>query len=139
MKNVVEEIRAQIVVKQRKPDAGDWFKNIVRSLVCDDWRSCYAIIVHELIEKLICERQLGMTWEEVDQEADMVYDGTIKMHSAKHWGPHLKALAVEKAVCKALGLDWKQHTRNIEKALRHATPSRRKRSRVSPATVSRGA
>ena len=96
---------------------GDWYDNTVEAAEHDDPRATLAVIVHELIEYVLCAMN-GISAAEVDEEDWKMLCGKKKYNQLCYWRFHLKALAVERAVINALGLSWPQHEKLVEKAYR---------------------
>jgi hypothetical protein len=114
---------------QRYETVGDWHFTPnervlnVRVSAMGDWRSEFAVGVHEAIEAMLC-REHGVT-DEVVTEFDMQFERerALGEHTpeaepgddlrAPYREEHVMATAVEQTVCTALGLSWEQHERNV--------------------------
>lgn len=102
--------RAKIRTKKRMryDTLGDW-PNYDNILVAEMGNEDYelAVGIHELIEAHLCKRN-GITPEQVD-EFDMKWEVNTEPGDepeAPYAKEHAAATEVEKAVCKALGIDW---------------------------------
>jgi hypothetical protein len=117
----------------RNGQAGDWLFADRRSgeeglhalsAKMDDWRSEFAICIHEAIEALLCMEH-GITDLQVTQfDAQFEAERAAGNHGtfaeagddfrSPYFKEHQTATFVERAVCAALELDWEQHTQNVE-------------------------
>ena len=92
----------------------------------EDWRSEVAVIIHEVIEALLCQ-EAGVWDAEVTafdenferERAEGKHSATDEAGddpNAPYREQHGKATMVEMAVCVALGLDWDDHEKNVVEA-----------------------
>lgn len=101
---------------QRYPTLGDWFfeprGNILKIRIsrCPDRRAEIGLIVHELVEALLCEHN-GVTEREVDawdlthlDDPDPGSNPNAPYHSE-----HMTATAAEKTVIDDLSLSWQKY------------------------------
>ena len=96
----------------------DWYekKGIVKIDTAEEqgFDSALAVAMHEIIEKALCDRA-GITCEQVDLFDLQCHDYDPGCNpAAPYHHQHMAALKVERAVCKALGLSWKQHYANMD-------------------------
>ncbi len=126
MGDLGEELGVKIVVETgecRNGECGDWYEEqdgTIKIRVLDmPLESFIAVAIHELIEKILCDRA-GIT------------DQMVTMFDAQHVGmgeagddprspyrePHGAATFAERAVCGALNLPWDKHCFTIESCLR---------------------
>ena len=116
---------------QRYPTVGDWLfvePNHLRIRVSElgDWRKEAAVIVHELVEAILC-RNDGVSEEEVD-EFDMGRLAWLKERginpslagepgdhgAAPYHRQHCIATAVERMLIAALGVPWAEYDAAVE-------------------------
>lgn len=112
--------------KQRYPTVGDWqFKNHkteleIRSSSLIDWRMEACIMVHELVEALICK------WNGVEDDAVTRFDEHFERNrkegdlsepgdeiTAPYYNEHQIATAVERLLAQQLGVSWKEYEETI--------------------------
>ena len=114
----------------RNKQCGDWRFGKRGSIVAlsarmEDPRSEVAVSIHEFIEAWLC-RDAEISDEEVTAfDLKFELERTEGLHSdsaengddprAPYRKQHVAATKVEKAVCKALGLSWADHCKNVEK------------------------
>lgn len=96
---------------QRYDTVGDWWldpfgKLQIRVTEQADVRHAQLIMVHELIEALLCMND-GITPDQVD-EFDKRFEGREPGDSAfsPYKRQHNFATAVERMMCAAMGIDW---------------------------------
>ncbi len=108
---------------QRYDTLGDWYVDPFGVLQIhvsrlSDWRSQFAIAVHEMVEAELCERA-GITAEEVDN-FDMTFIGEGEPgddRDCPYLAQHQIAEQVERAILAALGLSWEQHCKVCEEPI----------------------
>jgi hypothetical protein len=105
----------QQIRKNRYLDVGDWTETYAKSVVHPDPRSAAAVLVHEIVEKLLCEFE-GISVEEVDSDDAMILKGKKKLRQCRYYKHHRTATKVERIICNSLKLDWKDHENNVDKA-----------------------
>lgn len=103
------------VEKNRYLDVGDWNEGCVHAVRHPDPRSAAAVLVHEVIEKLLCD-YYGITAEQVDRDDALILKGKKKVQQCSYYRHHRTATKVERIICKAFGLDWREHERNVDAA-----------------------
>lgn len=97
--------------KCRNGDVGDWYKLLpdLRCIVSAEMGNPdynFLIILHEMVEQHLCERD-GVTDEEVTAWDATCPDVEPGMHpDAPYHKQHLAAIAVEQMAAKVLGVDW---------------------------------
>jgi hypothetical protein len=104
---------------QRYSTLGDWyFKNGTLKITSSreqGFKSAISSAIHELIETVECLEK-GITQEVVDK-FDMTHTQLYEpgmSPDAPYHRQHLNALAHERMLCRAIGLSWKQHVKNME-------------------------
>lgn len=132
---VISDKMPQVVLKtiphgaQRYETVGDWrFTPNERGLnvkvsAMGDWRSEFAVAVHEAVEALLC-REHGVS-DEMVTEFDLGFERERALGDhgpedepgddprAPYREEHAAATEVERTVCEALGLGWAEHERNV--------------------------
>lgn len=103
------------VVQNRYLDVGDWVEGYVGVVPHDDVRSEAAVLVHEFVEYLLCT-YAGISPEAVDRADAQILSGKLRKQRSCYWKQHLAALRAERIFCEAIGLDWNEHGRNVNKA-----------------------
>lgn len=101
----------------RYVDIGDWNDRIISSAPCDDPRSEAAILVHELVEYILCTYD-GISAKRVDAEDARILARKLRKNKACYWRQHLVATRIEREVVKALGMTWEEHSRICERSFR---------------------
>lgn len=115
---------------QRYPTVGDWYWSdaskselIVRVSIMGDWRSEFAVAVHEAFEALACQ-SVGIEEEDVtafdlefekEREAG-VHDENAEPGSdprAPYLMQHEKATVIESLVTEFTDLRWREHEENV--------------------------
>jgi hypothetical protein len=115
---------------QRYPTVGDWQFNEdktelrVRVSRMGDWRSEFAVAVHEAFEALACEAQ-GITDESVTA-FDLQFEAEREngLHGgndepgddprAPYRDPHQRATLIENTITNCAGMPWRQHEKNVQ-------------------------
>ena len=126
MKMTMKTITIKVVPpsKMRYVTVGDWQWDDVGNLTitvadCGDWKSCFAIAVHELIEVVLC-RAAGITQEEVDK-FDLAWEGEDAPTNEPGDDPcapynkqHQWATYVERLVILLLDMDWERYSFDVD-------------------------
>lgn len=94
---------------------GDWpsYDEII-AVPQKDWRYEFLVALHELVEAQLCKAS-GVTAEAVDRfdaqfEKDRPYqDEPGDDPYSPYYSMHQTATVVERIVCQAFGLDWKDY------------------------------
>jgi hypothetical protein len=123
LKIVIETIEHE---EQRYPTVGDWFywnKTLhIKVSETDNNDYNYLIALHELVEAWLCQKR-GIIQEEVDA-FDIAYEFNRQPGddsepgdniSAPYRDEHCIATGVERIVCAALGLPWKDYEETLER------------------------
>lgn len=104
---------------QRYQTAGDWQirdnKLYIDISDTGNWRSNMLVALHELTEALLCTDDL-VTQEQVDK-FDLAYSGDSEPGDevdAPYRDQHCFATAVERMVCAAMRMAWKEHDERVE-------------------------
>lgn len=119
--NVPDELVVRLHVlpqsEQRYDTEGDWLWadnaleiQISRGVGDDDPRYGLLMLVHELVEALLC-RSMGVTAVQVDA-FDMLHQGDGEpgdLPSAPYHRQHMAAQAAERALADQLGVDWENY------------------------------
>ena len=103
------------VFENRYLDVGDWGDDYVHAVSHLDPRSTAAVLVHEIVEKLLCDH-FGITPQEVDRDDAMILKGKKKLYECRYYRHHRTATRIERELCKAMKLDWKRHEKNVDEA-----------------------
>src|SRR5258708_4929218 len=118
--------------EQRYPTCGDWWFDAegvlqVRTSDLGDWRKEACILVHEIIETLICKKN-GVSQEAVDKfdteyeknrpEDDESEPGDDPQ--APYYNEHQIATSVERLLAQQLGLNWLKYEEEINRLFNHA-------------------
>lgn len=101
--------------KCRYLTVGDWFSNRIEAAFHDDPRSEAAVLIHELVEYLLCVLN-DITAAQVDREDFAMLEGKKKYNQLIYWRYHLTALRIERLFAEAAGITWKQHEKLVSKA-----------------------
>lgn len=113
--------------KQRYATCGDWFfdaKGVLRIFVSQEMSeaSQQLVILHELAEVIMC-RSKGITQKSVDQ-FDMEYERNRASDDDSEPGDHPHApyqeqhniaTGIERIVCAAMGVAWRDHDQEVGK------------------------
>lgn len=110
-------IRLITVHKNRYLDIGDWNKQVVTSVYHSDPRSEAGVLVHELVEYILCT-YFGISAFIVDEEDEKILAGVLKKKDASYYPYHKIAEKIEREVVKAMGLSWKEHDKNCIEAFK---------------------
>jgi hypothetical protein len=119
MKIIIETIPH---AEQRYPTVGDWYWDdrheimTIRVSKSEDWHTDLLVIVHELVEAILCECS-GVSQKYVDA-FDMSHldsDEPGDEPDAPYRDQHCFAMAVERMMCAAMGVSWKEHEARLEK------------------------
>lgn len=114
---------------QRYPTCGDWMFNEDKSTltvlvsIMGDWRSEFAVAVHEAFEALACE-SVGITDEEVtafdkqfESEREKGEHGEDDEPGSDKRAPYLiqheEATVIESLIAEFTGLRWREHEENV--------------------------
>lgn len=103
------------IEKNRYLDVGDWAGDYAHAVRHPDPRSTAAVLVHEIVEKLLCD-YYGITAEQVDKDDALILKGRKKVQQCSYYRHHRTATKIERIICKALGIDWRDHERNVDAA-----------------------
>lgn len=114
------EARSIPHVQQRYGDVGDWTVDAhgtrhIRASEMGNSDYEFLVILHEMIEQHLCLAR-GVTQETVDA-FDMGYvgDDPGADRQAPYHREHRFALAIERGVAKALGIDWRKYEEELQK------------------------
>ncbi len=127
IKRIVVEFIAH--ENQRYPTVGDYWLDDdtlqVRVSRMDDPRYGQLVLIHEMVEALIC-LECGISFHEIDA-FDMQFEDERErgVHSpedepgddprAPYRKEHLLATGIEKILASVLGVDWKQYSNVVER------------------------
>jgi hypothetical protein len=103
------------IAQNRYLDVGDWFEGYVGVVPHQDPRSEAAVLVHEIVEYLLC-LYAGVSAEDVDRADARILKGQLRKQQSCYWRQHLAALRVERIFCQAMDLDWNDHGKNVNQA-----------------------
>lgn len=111
--------------EQRYPTCGDWFydgDNLeIRVSKMSDWRYELLVVVHELVEVVLCEHA-GVTQQVVDQ-FDMDYEKNRPPGDNSEPGDdpkapyryeHCIASGIERVLAAVLGVTWRDYEMEID-------------------------
>lgn len=109
----------------RYPTCGDYYETACGDVVIEvsatpDWRSSFAVAIHELIEAALC-KQRGVEWAAIDRfdtdfEAARTPDNDAEPGDdprAPYRREHRFAENIERLLAAELGLEWSAHERAI--------------------------
>lgn len=116
--------------QQRYPTVGDWFWKGTRD---DPWGELHIrishsgeiasdllVALHELVEAILCWHD-GVTQDAVDKfdtsHAGQASDEPGDEPDAPYRDQHCFATAVERMVCAAMKMAWREHEENLEKCV----------------------
>ena len=103
------------IIKNRYLDVGDYFENVIRAVLHDDSRSTAAVLLHEIVERLLCV-YAGITSQQVDADDAAVLADTLRHSEVCYIKQHRVAERIERIFIEALGMSWDEHDRQVEKA-----------------------
>ncbi len=104
--------------KHRYPTIGDYWMDKkgdmqIRTTKFDDSRYAFLILLHEMIEAMICKSR-GIDFKAID-EFDIAFENASKVGEpgdeldAPYYHQHQFATIVEMMVARELGVDWKMY------------------------------
>jgi hypothetical protein len=115
------EIEAIDPAKIRYSTCGDWqwLEDGTLRIEVPDFRgnkdSAFLVAIHELVEAWLCNRD-GITEAEVSawdiNNPELEEPGDSK--NAPYHRQHAKAMAIEKKLCQAMTIDWREHQLWVE-------------------------
>jgi Mn-dependent DtxR family transcriptional regulator len=114
-KIIAEVVNTPTDLNPLQEDVGNWGVGFIRVLDHGDMKANYAVLIHEFVEKILCDFA-GITTEEADAEDDKFLKGKIKANQRSYWKYHCKATKIERLFCKYMGLDWDEYEKLGEKA-----------------------
>lgn len=114
-KVLVRGFYSSSIVKNRVLDVGDYFERSVHAVVHRDPRSTAAVLLHEIVEKLLTD-YAGIPWQQVDKDDAAVLAGTLKHSKVCYIRQHRIAARIERIFVEELGLSWEAHDRNVNAA-----------------------
>ncbi len=122
--NLDRKIIAEVVdtppeLNPLQEDVGNWGRGFVRVLDHGDMRANYAVLLHEFVEKILCDFA-GITTEQADKEDAKYLKGKIRFNQRSYWKYHCQATKIERLFCKYMGLDWVEYTKLSNKTYQKA-------------------
>ena len=106
--------------QQRYNTVGDWYFEgedlVIRVSKMENWRSEMLVALHKLVEVLLCKND-GVSQESADKfdTSHIESDEPGDEIDAPYRDQHCFAMAVERMVCAAMKMPWKEHDATVMK------------------------